>query len=295
MEYREELRSDSDVYGAVRSDGALRHHACAYFAGPVGRQRGESKKHQPDAGSPVPRRGDDPVHQRGQPVPDLYILPGADHQRTQFIAICLAGILSSGSKLRETVAVQTGEGDGEGRFVLSAILLLGVIMCIYVGFENGFAFFVDTLFTDVLRSSAGKFALSLFWAVMIPSRILVGRFNRYAPKILIASILMIPATILVLSASSNPVAVLLLCIPLGFASGAIYPSVLTIMLPYAGKNTATATGIITAATGIGGVVFTAITGFLADRFGLQTAMLILVSFFIISLLSAVRVIRYRKQ
>lgn len=176
-----------------------------------------------------------------------------------------------------------------------APILLGVIMCIYVGFENGFAFFVDTLFTDVLKSSAGKFALSLFWAVMIPSRILVGHFTRYASKILITSILMIPATMLVLSASSDPVAVTLLCVPLGFASGAIYPSVLTIMLPYAGKNTATATGIITAATGIGGVVFTAMTGFLADRFGLQTAMLVLVSFFIISLLSALRVIRYRKQ
>ena len=101
----------------------------------------------------------------------------------------------------------------------------------------------------------------------------------------------IPATMLLLSAASDPFVVLLLCVPLGFASGAIYPSVLTIMLPYAGKNTATATGIITAATGIGGVVFTAMTGFLADRFGLQTAMLVLVSFFIVSLLSAIRVFR----
>ena len=83
----------------------------------------------------------------------------------------------------------------------------------------------------------------------------------------------------------------MLCIPLGFASGAIYPCVLTIMLPLAGKQTATATGIITSATGIGGVVFTAMTGFLADRFGMRQAMLILVSFFIISLFSALAVIR----
>lgn len=206
-------------------------------------------------------------------------------------AISLAGILYSGSKPRESRMVQAGTQEGEGKFVLSAILLLSVIMCIYVGFENGFTFFVDTLFTDVLKASTGKFALSLFWAVMIPSRILVGRFSVHARKILIASILLIPATMLLLSAASDPLIVLLLCIPLGFASGAIYPSVLTIMLPYTGKNTATATGIITAATGIGGVVFTAMTGFLADRFGLQTAMLVLVSFFVISLLSAVRVFK----
>lgn len=206
-------------------------------------------------------------------------------------AISLAGILYSGSKPRESRPVQAGIQEGEGKFVFSAILLLSVIMCIYVGFENGFTFFVDTLFTDVLKASTGKFALSLFWAVMIPSRILVGRFSVHARKILIASILLIPTTMLLLSAASDPFIVLLLCVPLGFASGAIYPSVLTIMLPYAGKNTATATGIITAATGIGGVVFTAMTGFLADRFGLQTAMLVLVSFFIISFLSAVRVFK----
>lgn len=233
-------------------------------------------------------------------VVDLYLRNGFGW-RTLFglltvgSAVSLAGILSSGSKPREARAAQGDDQEGEGKFVLSAILLLSVIMCIYVGFENGFTFFVDTLFTDVLKASTGKFALSLFWAVMIPSRILVGRFSGHTGKILIASILLIPATMLLLSAASDPFIVLLLCVPLGFASGAIYPSVLTIMLPYTGKNTATATGIITAATGIGGVVFTAMTGFLADRFGLQTAMLVLVSFFVFSLLSAIWVFRLRKQ
>ena len=179
--------------------------------------------------------------------------------------------------------------------VLGAILLLGVIMCIYVGFENGFTFFVDTLFTDVLKASTGKIALSLFWAVMIPSRVLVGRFSAYAKKMLIAAIVLIPVSMLAMSAASAPTVVLLLCIPLGFASGAIYPCVLTMMLPFAGRSTATATGIITSATGVGGVVFTAMTGFLADRYGLRTAMLILVSFFVLSLASALLVIRKDRQ
>ena len=231
-------------------------------------------------------------------VVDLYLRLGLDW-RTLFgllaagSALCLAGILRSGSLPRETLPRQTEAQSGGGRFVLSAILLLGVIMCVYVGFENGFTFFVDTLFTDVLKSSTGKLALSLFWAVMIPSRILVGRCAQYARRILIAAILTIPAAMLPLAASSSPTAVLLLCIPLGFASGAIYPSVLTLMLPHAGKNTATATGIITAATGVGGVVFTALTGFLAEQLGLRVSMLILVSFFALSLLAALRVTRQR--
>lgn len=206
-------------------------------------------------------------------------------------AVCLAGTLYSGCDPREVRAAPAEERDNGGKLILSAILLLSVIMCIYVGFENGFTFFVDTLFTDVLSSSAGKIALSLFWAVMIPSRILVGRFSAHNKRILVGAILLIPLTMLALYICSEPTVAMLLCIPLGFASGAIYPCALTIMLPYAGKNTATATGIITSATGIGGVVFTALTGFLADRFDLRAAMLILVSFFGISLLSALIVCR----
>jgi fucose permease len=206
-----------------------------------------------------------------------------------------AGIVRSGSAQREKSVSRTTSQGGVARFVLPAILLLGVIMCIYVGFENGFTFFVDTLFTDVLNSSSGKFALSLFWAVMIPSRFLVGRFSGHAEQILIGSIIAIPAIMVVLTALSNPTLVMLLCVPLGFASGAIYPSVLTMMLPFAGSKTATATGIITSATGVGGVVFTAMTGLMADTLGMRLAMLVLVSFFVLSLISALAVIRMGRR
>ena len=229
-------------------------------------------------------------------VVDLYLKYGLNW-RTLFglmamaSAVSLAGILYSGSDPREIRPQQSGERANVGKMVLSAILLFSVIMCIYVGFENGFTFFVDTLYTDVLGASSGKIALSVFWAVMIPSRILVGRFSKHADKILIGAILLIPLTMLLLYMCSDPTLITLLCIPLGFASGAIYPCVLTLMLPYAGKNTATATGIITSATGLGGVVFTALTGFMADRFGLRVAMLALVCFFAFSLLAAWRVTR----
>lgn len=201
-------------------------------------------------------------------------------------AVALVGILRSGSEPREDLDRAQEERRSSGAFLLTGVLLLCVIMCIYVGFENGFAFFVDTLFTDVLKASTGKFALSLFWAVMIPSRVLVGLFSQHARKILIGSVVAIPLITLAISMCSSSSAVLLLCVPLGFASGAIYPSVLTTLLPFAGKKTATATGMITTATGIGGVVFTALTGFMAEGMGLRTAMAALSSFFVISLLCA---------
>jgi MFS family permease len=201
-------------------------------------------------------------------------------------AVALVGILRSGSEPRENLSSAQEELRSSGRFVLPGVLLLCVIMCIYVGFENGFAFFVDTLFTDVLKSSTGKFALSLFWAVMIPSRVLVGLFSQHARKILIGSVVAIPLITSAVAMSHSSTPVLLLCVPLGFACGAIYPSVLTTLLPFAGKKTATATGMITTATGIGGVVFTALTGILADHLGLSFAMVVLSGFFVISFLCA---------
>ncbi len=49
--------------------------------------------------------------------------------------------------------------------------------------------------------------------------------------------------------------------------------------------------MITTATGIGGVVFTALTGFLGDNFGLNIAMEIIAGFFVVSLFSAIGAFR----
>ncbi|MBE5844619.1 MAG: MFS transporter [Butyrivibrio sp.] len=204
--------------------------------------------------------------------------------------VSLIGINKSRNQLKDHIIVEeqnSPTGNNQSSFMIGGILLLCVIMCIYVGFENGFTFFVDTLFKDTLNSDLGKYALSLYWAVMIPSRVFSGHFASKAKNILITAIISIPVVTIILANCNSSILVLLLCIPLGLASGAIYPCVLNTMFPLAGKKTATATGMITTATGIGGVVFTALTGFLGDYFGLNIAMIIISIFFIISLNCAI--------
>ncbi len=196
-----------------------------------------------------------------------------------------------------TLEVGTGEQEetGTGSFILVGVLLLCVIMCVYVGFENGFAFFVDTMFTDVFKVSTGKFALSLFWMVMIPSRMMVGKYAHKAETILLASVAAIPLITFLISLLNNSTAVMILCIPLGIASGAIYPSVLTILMPFAGSHKAAATGMITTATGIGGVVFTALTGFVGDHYGMRTAMAVLAACFLLSLAAVFALRKMREK
>lgn len=200
-------------------------------------------------------------------------------------ALALFGILKSGTEQREAGTAQTEEARGTSRLILLGVLLLCVVMCIYVGFENGFAYFVDTLFTDVLQANTGKLALSVFWAVMIPARILVGHYAQHAYKILLGCVIAIPVTTLLVAASNSAPIVLALVVPLGMASGAVYPSVLNLMLPFAGRQTATATAMITTSTGIGGMVFTALTGLMADQWGMRVAMAVLAGFFVLSILA----------
>lgn len=219
--------------------------------------------------------------------------------RTLFILLvigtiaALVGIINMGADVREKAPVAKNEKRGAGAFVVQGILLLCVVMCVYVGFENGFSFFVDTMFTDVFMSTSGKLALSLYWAVMIPARILVGRFSNRADDILLGCVISIPILTGLFALSGNSIIALLLVIPLGIASGAIYPCVLTLMLPFAGKKTATATGMITAATGIGGFALTALTGFMSDHWGMRVAMAALAGLFIFSI-AAVLMIRSDK-
>lgn len=220
-----------------------------------------------------------------------YVLSKGASWRMMFLVLTIGSLIAfAGLFMLRNHTVEEGtvveeDNSEKSDFMLGGVLLLCIVMCIYVGFENGFAFFVDTMFTDVFKSSSGKFALSLFWAVMIPSRILVGLLAKHAKKILIASIIAIPTITVIIAMISNGNAVMALCVPLGFACGAIYPSVLTTLMQFSGNRKATATAMITTATGIGGVIFTALTGFLADSIGLRAAMVSLSAFFIISLIS----------
>ena len=211
-------------------------------------------------------------------------------------ALAAAGVFLFRNEEREQTAGTEKDKGQNGFFVIAGVLLLCAVMFIYVGFENGFAFFVDTMFKDVFDSSLGKYALSIFWAVMIPSRMLVGVLSRHARKILMLSVIAIPVVTVGLSFSPSDILVMILCVPLSLFCGAVYPSVLITLMDFAKENrTATATAMITAATGLGGVVFTALTGVLAGSFGIRNAICSLAAFFAVSIVCVICAIRLHSR
>jgi MFS family permease len=82
--------------------------------------------------------------------------------RTLFVFVLIStlaaviGITVSKDEVREAVIDSIGEEKNTGSFYLTAIILLCLILAIYVGYENGFAFFVDTLFAEEFHSAIGN-------------------------------------------------------------------------------------------------------------------------------------------
>jgi FHS family glucose/mannose:H+ symporter-like MFS transporter len=144
--------------------------------------------------------------------------------------------------LEEKPVAPVTQKETTGKMNLLGVFLLCACMFCYVGFENGFAFFVTSYFQDVLASDHAYLALSLFWLAMIPSRILVGLFASKGRTILLITSLGALIFSLALSLSQNGIAGIVLAFPLGFFCGAVFPSCLSRSLEFGGAVMGFSTG-----------------------------------------------------
>ena len=211
-----------------------------------------------------------------------WLLAQGQSWRTLFIilacgtaAVC-AGLFSSDFSPREERPANTGGGvHPSGEWYGAGIAALCLVMFVYVGVESGIAYFMNSFVGVELGGSSSYLALSLFWLAMVPSRLLCGNQSRHKDIILVGACAGagIFAAAFGLLGSADLSAVL--AFVLGFFCGAVYPSVLGYCADYAGERTATATGLITAATGLGGAIVTAGFGWMAAALGMRAAFEIL--------------------
>ena len=163
----------------------------------------------------------------------------------------------------------------EEKWMLPGILLLCAIMFVYVGFENGYAFFLNSLLTETTSSRYAYIALSMFWLAMLPSRILCGYLGRRKGLTLVIAVSIVTVGTVFLVNSNRIGVIVVTSFILGFFSGMVYPSVLNNLNDFAAKKTATAAGMITAATGLGGAMMTTLIGRVSELFGIRTGFCIL--------------------
>ena len=163
-------------------------------------------------------------------------------------------------------------GGASGKWVLSGVILLCLALFVYTGFENGFAFFINSFVSNELHGSHAYLSLSLFWMAMIPSRLLCGFWHRYSRQLLVAAVVGMAVFAALVAAAQSPWAAILLSFPLGFFSGAVYPTVMNRSLDFSGSRTGTVTGLLTAVSGLGGAVTASAVGVVSQSFGLRTAL-----------------------
>jgi len=180
-------------------------------------------------------------------------------------------------------------------FYIKGILLLCLIMFVYVGFENGFAYFINSYIYEDLNFKYSYYAISLFWLAMIPSRILMGILSKWNKILLLIAAAGTALFAFLIAMSGSGLLCVLLCIPLGACSGAIYPCVLNRVMDFAGTRTATASGLVNVATGLGGAIVTYIVGILSQYNSIQSSILALSAFMAIDILISLILLRENKQ
>ena len=207
-------------------------------------------------------------------------------------AIVIAGLAACGFEPKEQLARATTLDSGEpgasragargGRWVLSGIVVLCLIMFVYVGVENGIAYFLNTFVGVELGGADSYLALSLFWLAMIPSRLFCGVQDRHRAALLLIATIGVSVLTAAMGFMVDPVAAAVLAFALGLFSGAVYPCVLSYNADFEGDRSATATGLITAATGLGGALVTLAFGWMTDALGIRVAFMVLGAFMLLA-------------
>lgn len=174
-------------------------------------------------------------------------------------------------------------GGGRFRHVGSVIFIsLFLSMVLNCSIENGLTFFANSYFTDVVaRPSLTSSAISVYWLMMIPSRLLVGFLYKRRRTVLIASFICMAALLLVIYATTNGSVALVCMGAIGFASGPLYSTLIGLTAEAFPSEAGTMTGLIVAGQGIGGAASPFLMGVIADHMAVRSAYLMLALFGII--------------
>ncbi|WHH56835.1 MFS transporter [Petroclostridium sp. X23] len=162
-------------------------------------------------------------------------------------------------------------------------LIIAMVVC--VSLENGIGYFIDTYLWQIdKQNQISAKVLSVFWLVMIPSKLLNAFWYRYKSKVLTICFSSLTVLLFILTLPIGVKGAAICFILAGIFIGPLWPMIMAMgtetMKGQAGK----AAGIMTAATGLGGASAPAVLGKLSDQLGIQK------SFIVLCIFSAVAVI-----
>lgn len=174
---------------------------------------------------------------------------------------------------------EKGERGSAVFFHSGMFVCLFVAMLLYVGLENGFGYFVDSLLDERggAEASLSAFAISAYWAGMALSRFFCGLRQYSAGRMLRCCFLTIAGLFVLLISIPNQVVSVLISLLLGVAYGPVWSTLMAraaLLFPH---NSAGAIGMMSTGCALGGLVYPTLMGVLANAVGLRPAFLALVA------------------
>lgn len=197
--------------------------------------------------------------------------------------LCAAGVLAASIPLL-LVRFPAGHAAAPERaakpirsfFSSPAYALFFCSILLYVGLENGFGFFTESLFSLKLgAASLGAYAISAYWASMALSRLVFGVLPIPPERTLIATLLASAALFVALAALRAPIPALTVCALIGFAFGPVWSNLMNLAARQHPGASGGALGLMSAGCGLGGAVFPALMGFISDQVDLRAAFILL--------------------
>ena len=160
-------------------------------------------------------------------------------------------------------------------FASSVFVCLFAAILLYVGLENGFGYFVESLFAQRLRESSGAFAISLYWVGMAVSRFVFSLRTCESRRMLTVCFALAALLFILLATIRTNWLALALCALIGAAYGPIWSTLVAEAAACFPGHSGSATGAMSAGCGMGGILYPILMGFTAQYFNLQAAFVML--------------------
>lgn len=182
-------------------------------------------------------------------------------------------------------------GGGAKLFKGGLFVALMISIFLYVGMENGFAFFVDSFFNSQLNNAElGAFAISAFWLGMTVSRLVFGILKANPTRVLTIMFGASAALLLGLALCSNAYLAVVLSAAAGMTYGPVWPMLVGAATGNFPVQSGLAASLMMAAGGLGGSFSPILLGFLADEFNFRISMGALVFFSVLAMFFCIVVI-----
>ncbi len=173
-------------------------------------------------------------------------------------------------------------------FLKPYFLVLFFSMMAYTGIETSAVFFADSVVSvDLNVPQYGALAISLFWFSVAISRFFYGFGKGDAKKAVARSQFLMVATMLIIAISTSHILTLFMFVVAGLSFGPVWPLLLSLGVKEFPNNSGKAAGLMLFATGVGGALFVALFGIVADIVGFRGV------YFACALLSLVVYVTFR--